>query len=680
MVAFMVKYGWVFSGLVFLSVTLCGIVLLGVRQIDPVVLTYLLSFTILITLVIACTVARIAWVFHKKSKRIQRDAEKMSAGDLTVRIVVPNEKPCDEWDRIALLVNSLVDNMAAMAKLVMMQTDSSTLVVREMGSIRRTLKTDTEVSHRLSDEVLVLNNALHEETDILDRKATESSADSTFAFGVLEQLSTHIGIIASSSNKAQENVAIIASSADEMSRNLLEVSGNLEQVDSSIQKVSRAIGSMTGSLEEVRSQCESASLESSVAMEHSSKTQEIMGRLSKSAQAIGHVVDVINNIAEQTNMLALNASIEAAGAGDAGSGFSVVADEVKELARQTAREINMISDRIDEIQMLTQEAEQSSGNVYQKIERISQGNLEITRSVAKQADIVQEIAGSMDGIANATHTVTESAANIGTSAQEVASATRNAAESTREIAHSAAEMAESTIQVKEGSFGAVFKTQQIQNTVENLKNMAFEVQQKTMELIQLSMQASGLSRHTGHLIEITSHSSASLSKNVIDLKVSPPHFDPKVFKVDYLEWIGSIEQWMTGRISVTSHERLDSKKTVLGRWCVNEGNALFGQQPEFVALQEIQQKLEMSVQTIAQHMLERNEILIEQSKKPEKVEDSLDDFLFEFEEENVVVDELSIKLEAVRKMIDDEIMAFMDHFHDLMENLDTLCLMSVDER
>ncbi|MEO5364668.1 MAG: methyl-accepting chemotaxis protein, partial [Magnetococcus sp. DMHC-8] len=78
-----------------------------------------------------------------------------------------------------------------------------------------------------------------------------------------------------------------------------------------------------------------------------------MQKLGVSAQEIGKVVAVISNIAEQTNILALNASIEAAGAGEAGKGFAVVANEVKELARQTSEATRMISEKIGQIQETT---------------------------------------------------------------------------------------------------------------------------------------------------------------------------------------------------------------------------------------------------------------------------------------------------------------------------------------
>ena len=81
-------------------------------------------------------------------------------------------------------------------------------------------------------------------------------------------------------------------------------------------------------------------------------TNQEISQLGRTADGIGQVIEVIQDIAEQTKLLALNATIEAARAGDAGKGFAVVATEVKELARQTAEATDDIRQRVEGIQKL----------------------------------------------------------------------------------------------------------------------------------------------------------------------------------------------------------------------------------------------------------------------------------------------------------------------------------------
>ncbi|MBF0426230.1 MAG: hypothetical protein HQL66_10485 [Magnetococcales bacterium] len=113
------------------------------------------------------------------------------------------------------------------------------------------------------------------------------------------------------------------------------------------------------------------------AIQHARSNFAVIEKLAVSSQEIGKAVKVIKNIAGQTNMLALNASIEAAGAGEAGKGFAVVANEVKDLSRQTAEATNMIAERVDEIQSNASEATSTAREMIQSIQRISAANSEI---------------------------------------------------------------------------------------------------------------------------------------------------------------------------------------------------------------------------------------------------------------------------------------------------------------
>ncbi|MBF0213818.1 MAG: hypothetical protein HQM00_09700, partial [Magnetococcales bacterium] len=109
-----------------------------------------------------------------------------------------------------------------------------------------------------------------------------------------------------------------------------------EEVGQQTQQALSAMEQVIVALDGVRAHCRATNTESLELIRDSENDWEVLERLTVSARAIGSVVELINHIAEQTNMLALNASIEAAGAGDAGKGFAVVANEVKALARKTA--------------------------------------------------------------------------------------------------------------------------------------------------------------------------------------------------------------------------------------------------------------------------------------------------------------------------------------------------------
>ena len=144
--------------------------------------------------------------------------------------------------------------------------------------------------------------------------------------------------------------------------------------------------------------------------------------MSKAAQQIGDVVKLINAIAEQTNLLALNATIEAARAGEAGRGFAVVASEVKSLASQTAKATDEISAHILGMQHATQESVVAIKEIGDTIGRVSQIAGQIASVVQQQSSATQEIARNVQNVAQGTQQVAVNIIEVNRGATETGAA------------------------------------------------------------------------------------------------------------------------------------------------------------------------------------------------------------------------------------------------------------------
>ncbi|MVT55110.1 HAMP domain-containing protein [Bradyrhizobium yuanmingense] len=218
-----------------------------------------------------------------------------------------------------------------------------------------------------------------------------------------------------------------------------QVAGVSEQASSNMQSVATATEELSASVEEIGRQVRDSSRIAEAAVMQAKETDGRIGKLSHAAQQIGEVVKLITAIAEQTNLLALNATIEAARAGEAGRGFAVVASEVKSLASQTAKATDEISSHITGMQGATAESVAAIKEIGATIGQISSISTSIASAVEQQGAATQEIARSVQTVAQGTQTaatdigeVNRGAAETGSASEEVLNSAKTlSSESTR---------------------------------------------------------------------------------------------------------------------------------------------------------------------------------------------------------------------------------------------------------
>jgi methyl-accepting chemotaxis protein len=268
-----------------------------------------------------------------------------------------------------------------------------------------------------------------------------------------EQASVNANEVASTTEQMATNINAMASGAEQASVNANEVASEAKQMSSNINTIAFAVEDMSASINQIAGNASEAHKITEDAITKSSDATKVMDKLGIAAKEIGAVTNVIKKIADKTNLLALNASIEAASAGEAGKGFAVVANEVKELASQSAKSADDIANKIESIQAGTGEAVAAINNVSGIITKINQSveaiagyvekqtkaSNEIASNVAQTSTGAKRVASAIGEVAKGTNEIANNVVQASTGAKRVAFAIGEIAKGTSEIANNAAQ-------------------------------------------------------------------------------------------------------------------------------------------------------------------------------------------------------------------------------------------------
>jgi len=296
-------------------------------------------------------------------------------------VEIPYQRRQDEVGDAARAAGVFRDNIVRMQELEVEQKRT----VAEAARKRR------EQADNLADEfeqavgAIVLTVSRTAEELQGTAKSLTQTADGTY------QLANSVAVVAA---EASKNVRSVALASDQLASSIAEIGQQAEQ--------SRQIANE--------------------AVQSAATTDARIAQMSKVANRIDHVLNLITDIAEQTNLLALNATIEAARAGEAGRGFAVVASEVRSLASQTAKATEEIAAQIADIQSVTKDSIAAIQNIVSVIERVAGIATIITSAVDEQHAATREIAYNVQEAAQGTDNVMEKIKNLEIDASETGTA------------------------------------------------------------------------------------------------------------------------------------------------------------------------------------------------------------------------------------------------------------------
>ena len=225
----------------------------------------------------------------------------------------------------------------------------------------------------------------------------------------ISDILTGLSIEASSMNDTSDKLNQITEDASEKATN---ASSSADEAAKNVTSVTAAAEKLSATMREISSQTDKTSALASGAEQSMNSTNQDVDLLINSTQKVGDVVNIIRDIAEQTNLLALNATIEAARAGEAGKGFAVVASEVKQLSSQTAKATDEIAVQVQDIQSSTDNTANSVGSFSESVSGVKDISVSVNTSISQQLEVTQEINQNLNIAASCSQTTSENILDV----------------------------------------------------------------------------------------------------------------------------------------------------------------------------------------------------------------------------------------------------------------------------
>ena len=283
----------------------------------------------------------------------------------------------------------------------------------EIGDMVRSLEMFQRANKRLEKWASERAERADAEVETQKERERERAKEEDRRYALLSDLAEQfehtvgevVGKVTGASGELHSTATKMADTAKQTSERTATVAQHMSDANSGAVAAAAASDEFALSINEISRQATSSSRLARVATDATTQADTTISELARSAEEVGEVVDLIQTIAQRTNLLALNASIEAARGGEAGRGFAVVASEVKELAMQTSRATEQVAEQIRAMQDTTGASVSALRSIAGQVEELDTTAVSIASAVDQQSVAGQDLARSIDMAARGTEKV-----------------------------------------------------------------------------------------------------------------------------------------------------------------------------------------------------------------------------------------------------------------------------------
>jgi phosphate/phosphite/phosphonate ABC transporter binding protein len=481
----------------------------------------------------------------------------IAKGDLTKSIKVGSG---DELGALGGAINGMVENLKNMLARVKDASVSVANATERIAINSKKISEGAQVQYELTESTSSAMEQMNASIKEVAESVESLSASAESSSSSIMEMAASIDEVAASTSDLSSSVEATSSSIMEMAASVKQVAENVDILSSAAEDTTASATEMGASVKEVENASkESATLSDRVTSEATElgmkavektiqsmegikdnveKASNVIEQLGGRSEEIGEILNVIDEVTDQTSLLALNAAILAAQAGEHGKGFAVVANEIKELAERTSSSTQEISNLISSVQSeakdavksiksgkdsveegvkIAYEAKEALGKIVESSSKAATMSKSIEKATVEQSEGVRQVSDAMVAISDMVQQILKATQEQSTGAEQIMNASEKMSLITKQFKNAMTEQSKGSKQITQA-------VENVSDKVQHIASATAEQRKGSEEIVKAVDKIRDITSQSVNLAEEMDHSVMELSKQADILREEINHF------------------------------------------------------------------------------------------------------------------------------------------------------------